>query len=112
MFRNLKRFLLKNLNREMEDYEIDLQELKNKQRNGAEIIDVRSIREYNENHIFKAINIPEYEINSNFQKLYPDKEKEIVLYCKSGKRSKDAYKKLKKMGYKNVYNLYLGIDNY
>lgn len=112
MFRNLKKFLTKNLSRKMEDYEIDMEELKNKQKNGAEIIDVRSTREYNENHILRAVNIPEYEINSNFQKIYPNKELEIVLYCKSGKRSKDAYKKLKSMGYKKVYNLYLGIDNY
>ena len=112
MLKNLKKFLSIRVNRKMEEFEIDIQELKNKQRNGAEIIDVRSIREYNENHILKAVNIPEYEINSKFQKLYPNKEKEFVLYCKSGKRSKDAYKKLKLMGYKNVYNLYLGLDNY
>ena len=96
----------------MESYDITIQELKAKQNNGAIIIDVRSSQEYNEGHICGAINIPDYEINCNINKVLPNKEKEIVLYCSSGFRSKDAYKKLNKLDYKNVYNLYGGIDNY
>jgi phage shock protein E len=92
--------------------EITLDELIAKQLNGAEIIDVRNNREYEESHIEKSINIPEYEINKNFEKIISDKNKEIILYCSSGYRSLDAYKKLKKMGYTNVYNLFGGLDNY
>ena len=59
-----------------------------------------------------AINIPYYEINKKLFDVSKDKNKEIVLYCQSGVRSKQAYKKLIKLQYKNVYNLYRGIDNW
>ena len=112
MFEKIKKKLLKNLYREMEIFEIDMHELEDKKKHGAEIIDVRSVCEYNEGHISRAVNIPEYEIDLNFKKIYPNKDQEIVLYCKSGKRSRSAYKKICSMGYKNIYCLYGGIDNY
>lgn len=110
MLNKLKRKILYRFFRNMGTYDITMQELKAKQNKGAIIVDVRSSQEYQEGHICGAINIPEYEINCNIDKFLPDKEKEIVLYCSSGIRSKDAYKKLKKIGYKNVYNLYGGVD--
>ncbi len=110
--KRLKEFLKANLYRKIESYEIEMNELKEKQRNGAEIIDVRSACEYNEGHISGAVNIPEYEIDTKFEKIYPNKTGEIVLYCQIGKRSRTAYRKLKRMNYKNVYCLYGGIDNY
>ena len=110
MFYKLKRKILYRFFRNMESYDITMQELKNKQTNGAIIIDVRSSQEYEEGHICGAINIPEYEINCKIDKVLPNKEKEVVLYCSSGIRSKDAYKKLVKLGYKKVYNLYGGLD--
>jgi rhodanese-related sulfurtransferase len=106
MFRKLKKIF-----RSMDSYEISLEELKNKQINGAEIIDVRSEQEYAEGHIDGAINIPEYKINLNITNVLKNKNKEIVLYCQSGHRGKNAYKKLAKLGYKNVYNLYGGLDD-
>jgi len=112
MLKKLKRKILYRFFRNMELYNITMQELKEKQNNGAIIVDVRSSQEYEEGHICGAINIPEYKINCNIDKVLPNKEKEIVLYCSSGIRSKDAYKKLVKLGYKNVYNLYGGIENY
>ena len=112
MLKKIREKLVKSLDRKMEIYEIDLNELKEKQKYGAEIIDVRSICEYNEGHIPRAVNIPEYEIDSNFKKIYPNENQEIVLYCKSGKRSRSAYKKICRMGYKKIYCLYGGIDNY
>ena len=98
--------------RHMEEYDITLEELQEKQLNGAEIIDVRSNREYNECHIEKSINVPEYEINENFEIIVKNKNKPIVVYCSSGFRSIKAYKKLKKLGYTDVYNLYGGLENY
>ena len=89
-----------------------LEELKEKQLNGAEIVDVRSSREYDENHIEGSINVPEYEINEDFEKIIKNKDITIVVYCASGYRSTKAYKKLKEMGYKEVFNLYGGLDNY
>lgn len=112
MLNRLRKFLRKGFFRNMEPYDIDMDELKSKRENGAIIVDVRSSQEYNEGHIDKAINIPEYKINYNLEKILKDKNAEIVLYCSSGIRSKNAYKKMKKLGYKNVFNLYQGIDNY
>ena len=96
----------------MEFYEISMQELEEKQKNGAVIVDVRSLQEYDEGHIYKAINIPYYEIKKNVNNLLKNKKQEIVLYCQTGFRSKQAYKKLIKLEYKNVYNLYGGLDNW
>ena len=93
----------------MHEYDITIEELK-KIRN-ALIIDVRNKREFEEGHIRGSINIPEYEINKNIEKLI-NKDTIIILYCSSGYRSLEAYRKLKEYGYKNVYNLYKGLENY
>ncbi len=99
-------------NRNMEFYEISMQELEEKQKKGAVIVDVRSSQEYDEGHINKAINIPYYEIKKNVNNELNNKNQEIVLYCQTGFRSKQAYKKLIKLEYKKVYNLYGGLDNW
>lgn len=112
MFKKIKMRLIKKILRTMEFYEITLEELKNKQSKGAYIVDVRSEQEYNEGHIDGAINIAYYEISSNIINTLREKDKEIVLYCEVGYRSKKAYKKLIKLGYKNVYCLYRGLDNW
>lgn len=112
MLNKLRRFLKKGFFRNMESYDIDMEELKRKKNNGAIIVDVRSSQEYNEGHINGAINIPEYKINCNLDKTLKDKNADVILYCSSGIRSKNAYKKMKKLGYKNVFNLYQGLDNY
>ena len=106
--------LIKNkiINRNMDFYEISMQELEEKQKNGAVIVDVRSSQEYGEGHINNAINIPYYEIKKNAKNALNNKNQEIVLYCQTGFRSKQAYKKLIKLEYKKVYNLYGGLDNW
>ena len=70
------------------------------------IIDVRTKEEYNELHVKDSINIPYDEINKE-TKL--DKNKTILVYCKSGKRSNKAYQTLNNLGYE-VYDLG-SIDN-
>lgn len=111
MLKNLKRVILKRFFRSIEDYEITLDELKYKQLNGAEIVDVRSKQEYDEGHIDGAINIPEYEINKDVIRNLNDFDREIVVYCQTGHRGEQAYKKLINLGYKKVFNLYGGLDN-
>lgn len=111
----LKKFKIKikeTFFRHMDDYDITMQELKQKQAQGAVVVDVRNNREFLEGHIKGSINIPEYEINRKFQMSVPNKNEIIILYCTSGKRSKSALKKINKMGYLNVYNLYGGLDLY
>ena len=112
MVKILKNYIYKKIFRNINEYDITYDELKSKQLNGAQIIDVRSTQEYEEGHIQGAINIPEYKINENVEKILKNKNEEIVVYCSSGSRSIKAYKKLSKFGYKNIFNLYGGTDNW
>ena len=96
----------------MEKYDVSMEELQLKQLSGAIIVDVRSSQEFAEGHIEGAINIPEYEIKNNVENILNDKDKEIIVYCSSGVRSLKARKKLAKLGYNNVYNLYQGLENW
>ena len=66
------------------------------------ILDVRTIAEYNEGHIPNAICIPNETIGNNTISELPDKEQLILIYCRSGNRSKQAAEKLKKLGYTNL----------
>ena len=71
-------------------------------RENAILIDVRMPDEYREKHIEGAINIPIYEID-NLKNEIIDKDKVILLYCKTGKRSKIVKEILMQNGYRNVY---------
>ena len=66
------------------------------------IIDARTEEEFAEGHIEDAILIPEYEIASRAEKELPDKNALILVYCRSGRRSKIASEELVKLGYTNV----------
>ena len=66
------------------------------------IIDARTDAEFAEGHIKDAILIPEYEIASRAGQLLPDKDALILVYCRSGRRSKIASEELVKLGYTNV----------
>ena len=69
---------------------------------GYIIIDARTQEEYDQGHIPGAILIPEYEIADRAEKELPDKDQLILVYCRSGRRSKIAAKELVKLGYTNV----------
>ena len=66
------------------------------------IVDARTEEEFAEGHIENAILIPEYEIATRAKKELPDKEQLILVYCRSGRRSKIASEELVKLGYSNV----------
>ena len=66
------------------------------------IIDARTEDEFAEGHIENAILIPEYEIKDRAPKELSDKEQLILVYCRSGRRSKIASEELVKLGYTNV----------
>lgn len=66
------------------------------------IIDARTEEEFAEGHIENAILIPEYEIAQRAEKELPDKEQLILVYCRSGRRSKIASEELVNLGYTNV----------
>ena len=69
---------------------------------GYIIIDARTIEEFNEGHIENAILIPEYEIAERAEKELTDKNQLILVYCRSGRRSKIASQALVDLGYTNV----------
>ena len=69
---------------------------------GYIIIDARTQEEYDQGHIPGAIMIPEYEIADRAEKELPDKNQLILVYCRSGRRSKIAAEDLVKLGYTNV----------
>jgi rhodanese-related sulfurtransferase len=66
------------------------------------ILDVRRPDEYAEGHIPGAINVPNEEIGSADISELPDKSQLILVYCRSGRRSKEAAEKLVKLGYTNI----------
>ncbi len=70
---------------------------------GHIIIDVRRVDEYAEGHIPEAVNIPNESIGTTMPEQLTDLEQIILVYCRSGNRSKQASEKLAAMGYKNVY---------
>ncbi len=73
-------------------------------RQGALVIDVRSADEYASGHLDQAINVPHTEIGRNGDEISPDHEREIVVYCKSGRRAGAAQQELLAAGYRHVYN--------
>ena len=66
------------------------------------VLDVREQHEYDEGHIPGAILIPYTEIENRAEEELPDKNKLILVYCRSGRRSKIAAESLAKLGYTNV----------
>ena len=72
--------------------------------NGAIIIDCKTNKEYQVSHIDGAINIPLDKIVSVLS-IVKDKNKTILVYCSTGKRSYKASLSLLNLGYKNVYDL-------
>ena len=66
------------------------------------ILDVREQDEFDEGHIPGAMLIPYTEIESKTEQMIPDKDELILVYCRSGRRSKIASESLSKLGYTNV----------
>ena len=66
------------------------------------ILDPREQDEFDSGHIPGAILIPYTEIENKAEKMLPDKDKLILVYCRSGRRSKIAAESLSKLGYTNV----------
>lgn len=68
------------------------------------ILDVRTQEEYDDGHIKNAVLIPDYEIEGTAESKLADKNQKILVYCRSGRRSKNAAQTLANMGYTNVYD--------
>ena len=72
---------------------------------GYIILDVRTPEEFRERHIPNAINIPNETIGSEEIQELPDKDQLILVYCRSGNRSKQASGKLAELGYTNIVEI-------
>ncbi len=66
------------------------------------VLDVRTPEEFAEGHIPKAINVPNEIIGTAQIPELPEKGQLILVYCRSGRRSKQAAEKLVKLGYTNI----------
>lgn len=72
------------------------------------IIDVRSLEEYTSGHIQNAVSLPNELIQAESPQInavLPDKEQAVLVYCRSGKRSKQASNKLVALGYTHIYDI-------
>ncbi|MCD7965464.1 MAG: rhodanese-like domain-containing protein [Clostridiaceae bacterium] len=69
------------------------------------VVDVRTPEEYAESRIGDAINIPVEEIGEEMPGELPDLDAKIMVYCRSGVRSKNAAEKLLDLGYKNIIDI-------
>ena len=68
------------------------------------VVDVRTREEYDGGHIENAVLVPNESIDSEMPEALPDKEATLLIYCRSGRRSKDAAQKLLALGYQSVYD--------
>ena len=69
---------------------------------GYVILDVRTQEEYDQGHIPGAILIPDAQIEEKAESILTDKNQQILVYCRSGRRSKLASERLVKLGYTNI----------
>lgn len=75
------------------------------------LLDVRTKEEYQEKHIPGAVNLPNETIGTEEIPELPAKDQLILVYCRSGNRSKQAAKKLAALGYTNI-NEFGGINDW
>lgn len=71
----------------------------------AIVIDVRTPQEFQAGHIKNAINIPYQVIGRKIKQVIEEKDREVILYCRSGRRSGIALETLTKLGYTNAKNV-------
>ncbi len=72
----------------------------------AIMVDVREEEEYITGHAENAVLFPVDDINAETAAmLLPDKDRAMILYCRSGRRSAEAVEKLKALGYTELYDV-------
>ncbi len=76
------------------------------------VLDIRTIREFNAGHIKNALVIDWYQRTFEIEVQKLDKTKPILIYCRSGNRTGKAKFALLGMGFQEVYNLELGINDW
>lgn len=69
------------------------------------LLDVRTAEEFQQGHIPEAMNLPNEDIGTQQLTQLPQKDQLLLVYCRSGNRSKQAAKKLVNLGYTNVVEI-------
>lgn len=72
---------------------------------GALLLDVRSREEYQARHVENAVNVPVTDLEKGIAKMVRDKNRQIVVYCNTGSRSRQAVEKLIDLGYARTYDV-------
>ena len=92
-------------------YVVSPVEFKEKSQNQT-IVDIRTPQEYKQGHLKNAVNINLFDRSflEEIDKL--DKSEPVFIYCRSGNRTSSASKKMKNLGFEQVYDLKGGISNW
>lgn len=100
-------FALLGCNKKKSFTSISMEEAKKRLENESDyvLVDVRTPEEYAEGHIPGAINIPNEIIADKKLEQLPDLKKRIYVYCRSGRRSKEAAGKMVNIGYTNIVEI-------
>ena len=75
----------------------------------AVMVDMREDKEYREGHIINATHAPASKQDNYPAKLEKDRDRPLIVYCRSGQRSTAVCSKLRKQGFESVYNLKGGV---
>lgn len=78
----------------------------------AVLLDVRTPEEFQQGHIPGAVLIPVQELEARIAELAAFRDKDVLVYCRSGNRSMTAAKILEQAGFTMIYNLGGGINSY
>ncbi|MES9900447.1 MAG: rhodanese-like domain-containing protein [Sedimenticola sp.] len=74
-------------------------------REDAVVVDVRPINDFSQGHVIGALNIPLGSLKNQLGQLEKQKQKPVIVACRSGSQSAGACKQLSSAGFENVYNL-------
>lgn len=85
--------------------EVDVEQTQERVRAGATLIDVREDNEFDAAHAAGAVHMGRGIIERDIVQTYPEKDRELILYCGGGYRSALAADMLQKMGYSNVWSM-------
>ncbi len=72
---------------------------------GAALLDVRTEEEYALGHIAGSLLLPVDDVEAGVEALLPDKARPVIVYCRSGRRSRMAVEVMEKLGYETLYDL-------
>src|SRR6185503_14875458 len=94
--------------------EVSTQEVRDKLNpaNGFALLDVREGDEWEQGHLDQAIFLPRGFLEQKADKMLPDKGQSVVVYCAGGTRSAFAAKTLQDLGYKQVYSMRGGFNEW